>query len=73
MRRLFSIGEALIDFIPNITNANLKDVQTFTKQIGGAPCNVACTVQKLGQQAHMITVGNDAFGIALLKRFQVLV
>lgn len=37
MRRLFSIGEALIDFIPNITNANLKDVQTFTKQIGGAP------------------------------------
>ncbi len=33
MRRLFSIGEALIDFIPNITNANLKDVQTFTKQI----------------------------------------
>lgn len=36
MRRLFSIGEALIDFIPNITNANLKDVQTFTKQIGGA-------------------------------------
>lgn len=47
MRRLFSIGEALIDFIPNVTNANLKDVQTFTKQIGGAPCNVACTVQKL--------------------------
>ncbi len=46
MRRLFSIGEALIDFIPNVTNANLKDVQTFTKQIGGAPCNVACTVQK---------------------------
>jgi sugar/nucleoside kinase (ribokinase family) len=41
--------------LPNITNANLKDVQTFTKQIGGAPCNVACTVQKLGQQAHMIT------------------
>ncbi|SUJ54434.1 hypothetical protein [Staphylococcus aureus] len=35
MRRLFSIGEALIDFIPNVTNANLKDVQTFTKQIGG--------------------------------------
>ncbi len=31
MRRLFSIGEVLIDFIPNITNANLKDVQTFTK------------------------------------------
>ncbi|HHO6173646.1 TPA: carbohydrate kinase [Staphylococcus aureus] len=68
MRRLFSIGEALIDFIPNITNANLKDVQTFTKQIGGAPCNVACTVQKLGQQAHMITqLGNDAFGDSIIE------
>ena len=67
MRRLFSIGEALIDFIPNITNANLKDVQTFTKQIGGAPCN-ACTVQKLGQQAHMITqLGNDAFGDSIIE------
>lgn len=68
MRRLFSIGEALIDFIPNITNANLKDVQTFTKQIGGAPCNVACTVQKLGQQAYMITqLGNDAFGDSIIE------
>ena len=68
MRRLFSIGEALIDFIPNITNANLKDVQTFTKQIGGAPCNVACTVQKLGQQAYMITqLGNDAFGDIIVE------
>ncbi|WP_255964603.1 hypothetical protein, partial [Staphylococcus aureus] len=28
MRRLFSIGEALFEFIPNISNANLKDVQT---------------------------------------------
>ncbi|SAN57746.1 Fructokinase [Staphylococcus aureus] len=26
MRRLFSIGEALIDFIPNITNANLNEL-----------------------------------------------
>lgn len=68
MRRLFSIGEALIDFIPNVTNANLKDVQTFTKQIGGAPCNVACTVQKLGQQAYMITqLGNDAFGDSIIE------
>ncbi|HHW9567728.1 TPA: PfkB family carbohydrate kinase, partial [Staphylococcus aureus] len=68
MRRLFSIGEALIDFIPNITNANLKDVQTFMKQIDGAPCNVACTVQKLGQQAYMITqLGNDAFGDIIIE------
>lgn len=68
MRRLFAIGEALIDFIPNVTNTNLKDVETFTKQIGGAPCNVACAVQKLGQQAYMITqLGNDAFGDSIVE------
>ncbi len=45
-----------------------KDVQHFTKQIGGAPCNVACTVQKLGQQAYMITqLGNDAFGDSIIE------
>ncbi len=33
MRRLFSIGEALIDFIPNVTNANLKDVQTLRSKL----------------------------------------
>ncbi|MCE3341288.1 carbohydrate kinase, partial [Staphylococcus aureus] len=38
------MGEALIDCIPNVTNSNLKDVQTCTKQMGGAPCKVACTV-----------------------------
>ncbi len=41
MKRVFSIGEALIDFIPNVTECELKDKETVTKQIGGAPCNVA--------------------------------
>ncbi|WP_260843787.1 hypothetical protein, partial [Staphylococcus hominis] len=26
MRRLFAIGEALIDFIPHVTHSKLKDV-----------------------------------------------
>ncbi len=31
-------------------------------------CNVACTVQKLGQQAYMITqLGNDAFGDSIIE------
>lgn len=48
MRRLFAIGEALIDFIPHVTHSKLKDVEQFSRQVGGAPCNVAATVSKLG-------------------------
>ncbi|CAM3172620.1 carbohydrate kinase family protein [Staphylococcus argensis] len=63
MRHLFAIGEALIDFIPNQTDILLKDVEGFTRQVGGAPCNVAATVAKLGDQAEMVTqLGEDAFG-----------
>ncbi len=68
MRRLFAIGEALIDFMPTVTNKALKDVEQFSRQVGGAPCNVACTVQKLGGHAEMITqLGNDAFGDIILE------
>lgn len=73
MRRLFAIGEALIDFIPDVTNSKLKDVKTFSRQVGGAPCNVACTVQKLGGQAHMITqLGDDAFGDIIVETMENL-
>lgn len=68
MRRLFAIGEALIDFMPTVTDTALKDVEQFSRQVGGAPCNVACTVQKLGAQAEMITqLGNDAFGDIIVE------
>lgn len=40
MRRLYAIGEALIDFIPNRTNIELKYVTQFSRQVGGAPANV---------------------------------
>lgn len=68
MRKLYAIGEALIDFIPNTTDSKLKDVETFSRQVGGAPCNVASTVQKLGGQAEMITqLGEDAFGDIIVE------
>lgn len=35
MRRLFAIGEALIDFMPTVTNKALKDVEQFSRQVGG--------------------------------------
>ncbi|KMS29211.1 fructokinase, partial [Staphylococcus aureus] len=68
MRPLFSIGEALIEFIPNVTNANLIDVQTFTKQIGGAPCNLSSAFQKLRKQLYILSqLGNDAFAYCIIE------
>lgn len=71
MRRLLAIGEALIDFIPNTTDTKLKDVEGFSRQVGGAPCNVACTTSKLGGQAEMITqLGQDAFGDLIVETIE---
>lgn len=63
MKKIISMGEALIDFIPAQKGCDLKDVQSFTKACGGAPCNVAAAVSKLGGKSMMITqLGDDAFG-----------
>lgn len=63
MRKVFTIGEALIDFIPSEVNRSLKDVSTFSRATGGAPANVACAVAKLGGSSAFIgKVGEDAFG-----------
>lgn len=63
MRRVFTVGEALIDFIPHEIGVPLKEVKHFTKMPGGAPANVAATVGKLGGNASFIgKVGKDAFG-----------
>ncbi|MDC6328011.1 carbohydrate kinase family protein [Staphylococcus auricularis] len=71
MRRLFAIGEALIDFIPNETDIKLKDVQGFTRRVGGAPCNVAATTRKLGGEAALVTqLGEDAFGDLIVETLQ---
>lgn len=71
MKRLLAIGEALIDFIPDQKDSKLKDVEGFTRQVGGAPCNVACTTTKLGGQAEMITqLGTDAFGDLIVETIE---
>lgn len=71
MGKLYAIGEALIDFIPNTTDSKLKDVETFSRQVGGAPCNVASTAQKLGGQSEMITqLGQDAFGDIIVETLE---
>ncbi|MGE4321321.1 MAG: carbohydrate kinase [Acholeplasmataceae bacterium] len=63
MRKLISIGEALIDFIPIQKGDALKDVLQFKRVAGGAPANVCACVARLGGEALMLTkLGEDAFG-----------
>lgn len=67
MSRIFTIGEALIDFIPAEKGLSLKAVTSFKKVPGGAPANVASAVAKLGGDSAFIgKVGNDPFGDFLI-------
>ena len=73
MKTLYTIGEVLIDFIPQQEGMLLKDVASFEKMAGGAPANVAATVAKLGGNASLISqVGADAFGQFLIESLQQL-
>lgn len=71
MKKLFAIGEALIDFIPGESGKALKDVCTFCPAVGGAPANVCGAFCKLGGEAQMITqLGKDSFGDKILEEFK---
>ena len=68
MAKIFTIGEALIDFIPAEKGVALNEVTAFVKEAGGAPANVACAVVKLGGDSAFIgKLGADAFGDFLLN------
>ncbi|NIK79382.1 fructokinase [Paenibacillus castaneae] len=63
MSVVYTIGEALIDFIPDTRGLELKAVVNFKKEAGGAPANVACAVARLGGKSAFIgKLGIDAFG-----------
>ncbi|CAN7366408.1 carbohydrate kinase [Paenibacillus sp. LjRoot153] len=71
MGTVYTIGEALIDFIPLETGIELKHVSGFQKAAGGAPANVACTVAKLGAKSAFIgKLGLDAFGDSLIETME---
>ncbi len=71
MKQLVTIGEALIDFIPNTKGLPLKDVEGFKRVAGGAPANVAAAFSKLGGISTMLTqVGDDAFGDYIIESFK---
>ena len=71
MKRLLAIGEALIDFIPEETGKELKNVCGFRPAVGGAPANVCGAFVKLGGEASMITqLGDDPFGDKITDEFK---
>ncbi|MCU6603129.1 carbohydrate kinase [Peribacillus frigoritolerans] len=63
MKKVFCIGETLIDFIPIQKEKSLKEVTGFERVAGGAPMNVAIAIAKYGGNSVMLTkIANDNFG-----------
>ena len=72
MKKVISIGEALIDFIPHEKGQSLNNVSNFLR-VAGAPLNVAAAVAKLGGNAQMLTkLGVDSFGDHILEQVEPL-
>ena len=68
MPKVFTIGEALIDFAPIESGKGLKHISEFKKLPGGAPANVAACVAKLGGESAFIgMLGKDGFGDFLVE------
>lgn len=66
--KLCGIGEALIDFIPEVKGQRLKDVPSFTRVAGGAPANVVGAVTKLEIPSKFLTkLGDDPFGDYIIE------
>ncbi|MGK0494614.1 MAG: fructokinase [Maribacter sp.] len=68
MKKVFCIGELLIDFVAKNQGNNLSKAKEFTKKAGGAAANVACAISKLnGKSVFVGCVGDDPFGAFLLN------
>ena len=68
MKKVFCIGEVLIDFVAEKQGSDLSKATLFTKKAGGAPANVAVTIAKLGGNSAFIgRVGEDPFGNFLVE------
>lgn len=73
MKKIYTIGEALIDFIPHQIGVSLAEVTSFKKAPGGAPANVAATVAKFGGDSSFLgQVGEDSFGYFLRETLSQL-
>ena len=59
-----TMGRVSVDLYPVQVGATLAEVQTFKKDLGGSPTNVAVAAARLGRKSAVITkVGDDGFGI----------
>jgi len=68
MRDIVSLGELLIDFVPDRAGVSLGEAERFLKAAGGAPANVAVGVARLGGTASFVgKVGDDPFGHWLVE------
>ena len=60
---MLTIGRVGVDLYPLQDNVALKDVQTFSKSLGGSPTNVAIAAARHGHRTAVITrTGPDGFG-----------
>jgi fructokinase len=67
MKKIFCIGEALIDMICTDKGQSLSNGENFLKKPGGAPTNVAAAIAALGGKVDLAAkVGNDPFGTQLI-------
>ena len=61
--QVLTIGRCSVDLYPQQSRVPLRDVQSFTKSIGGSPTNVAIAASRLGCRTAVVTrVGDDGFG-----------
>jgi fructokinase len=61
-------GELLIDLIGHQMNVNLSETDSFQRQLGGSPINVAINGSRLGMQTQVAaTCGHDGLGRFALK------
>jgi fructokinase len=65
---ILSIGEMLIDFIPNMPNVVGEGMPCYHPHPGGAPANVAVAIARLGGAARFIgKLSQDGFGQMLAQ------
>lgn len=68
MGTVITLGEMLIDFVPEVNGQALEEVPSFKKAPGGAPANVAAAVARLGGNSRFLgKVGADPFGDFLIS------
>ncbi len=68
---ILSFGESLVDFLPDRRGVALRDVESFTRVVGGAPTNLALGLGRLGCPVGLHgKVGVDEFGDFILGRLE---